>query len=150
MNTSRNNNEKKEDFYNITGGWDWKGVPLIEPYEVKKADPALEPNSWCIDFFSDHELGTYNVKRVDVKDSIIYLLCGKVDEKNDSTLVNLRNVPTGWFVIDTKQKKEEGFTTEVEFNAFIRNNKYPVPELLDLDSLSETLSHGKKLPWQFK
>lgn len=150
-NNSNNNKKKQDDFYTITGGWDWVRVPLLKPYEVKKADPEIKTNSWGVEFFNT--LGTYNVKCVDVQDSVIYILSGKVDEKNDSALVNLRNVPTGWYVIDTREKTEKGFAvekgfmSESEFNAYIKENKYPTPQWLNVDSLSNALAKGKKLPW---
>lgn len=147
---NRNNQQenKKDDFYTVSGGWDWIRVPLLKPYEAKKADPEIKTNTWSIDFLNS--LGTYNVKRIDVQDSIIYILSGKVDEKNDSTLVNLRNVPTGWYVIDTRTKAEKGFASEEEFKSYIKENNYPLPKWHDLDSLSIAFSDGKKLPWQPK
>ena len=30
---------KKDDFYTVSGGWDWIRVPLLKPYEVKRANP---------------------------------------------------------------------------------------------------------------
>ena len=136
------------DFYTATGGWDFARVPLIKPYVVKKLiDPKIPKHPWCIEFTSRNLSGPYNVKKVDVRDSIIYILAGKVDEKNDSTLVGARNVPTGWFVIDTKKKTEKGFINEEEFYEYINSNNYSLPKWFDVDSLSNAFIRGKKLPW---
>ncbi|MDJ1467910.1 hypothetical protein QNI19_29135 [Cytophagaceae bacterium DM2B3-1] len=150
-NTSKQNKEKKQDdFYTTTGGWDWIRVPLLKPYDVRKTDPEIEANSWTIKFYTS--LGTYNVKQVDVKDSIIFVLSGKVDEKNDSdsTLVNLINVPTGWYIIDTRKKIEKGFPSKEEFEMYIKENHYPIPQWHNIDSLSNALSQGAQVPWQPK
>lgn len=144
----KNDNKKQVDeFYTITGGWDWIRVPLLKPYEAKKIDPEIETNTWTIKFFNS--LGPFSIKRIDVKDSIVYLLCGKMENENkeDSTLVNLRNVPTGWFAIDVRTKSEKGFSNETEFNEYILQNKYPLPEWHDIDSLSRELANGGKVPW---
>lgn len=138
-----------DDFYTSTGGWDWIRIPLIKPYEATKVDPEIEASTWTIKFFNS--LGPFNIKRVDVKDSVIYLLCGKMDNCNsdDSTLVNLKSVPTGWFVIDARTMKEKGFSSEAEFSRYIRQQKYYFPHWHDLDSLSEKLGKGEQLPWKF-
>jgi hypothetical protein len=143
---SRKNDQ--DTFYTVTGGWDWVRVPLLKPYEVKKADPEIETNDWGIEFINS--FGTYNVKRVDVKDSIVFILSGKVDNKNDSTIVNSQNVPTAWFVIDTKRKTEKGFASEEAFKSYIKDNNYPRPRWHDIDSLSKALANGSKVPWMPK
>lgn len=145
---SKKQQKSGNDFYTATGGWDFARVPLIKPYVIKKLiDPKLPIHPWCIDFTSSTLLGPYNVKKVHVRDSIIYILSGKVDEKNDSTLVGTRNVPTGWFVIDTKQKTEKGFINEKGFYEYINSNNYSLPKWLDVDSLSNAFIRGEKLPW---
>lgn len=141
------NSKQVDEFYTVTGGWDWIRIPLLKPYEAKKADSEIETNTWTIKFFNS--LGPFSIKKVDVKDSIVYLLCGKMDNDNkeDSTLVNLRSVPTGWFVIDARTKTEQGFPSEAEFSKYISEKKYPVPEWHDIDSLSKALGNGGKVPW---
>lgn len=144
-------NNKQDRFYTVLGGRDWVRVPLIKPYEAKKAGIHPQTGIWTVEFFST--LGTYNVKRVDVQDSIIYILSGKVDEKDDSTLVGMRNVTTGWYVIDTKKRTargsspEKGFASEEEFWSYIKTNNYPGPRWLDIDSLIVALGEKGKLPW---
>lgn len=147
-NMSNKNKEKQDEFYTVTGGWDWIRVPLIKPYEVKKADPEIETNNWGIEFINS--FGTYNVKRIDVQDSIIYILSGKMDDKNDSTIVNSENVPTAWFAIDARTKTEKGFSSEAEFKEYIKENSYPAPQWHNIDSLSKALGEGGKVPWMPK
>lgn len=145
---SRSNEKKQDEFYTVTGGWDWIRVPLLKPYEAKKVDPEVETSNWGVEFFNS--LGTYNVKRVAVQDSVVYILSGQVDDKKDSTLVNLRNVPTGWYAIDVRTKTEKGFASEEEFKAYIQANNYPAPQWHDIDSLSDALGNKGKLPWMPK
>ena len=119
---NRNNNENKQDeFYSVTGGWDWVRVPLLKPYEVKRVDPEIKTNPWGTKLYSDL-YSADRVKRVDVQDSVIYLLCGTVDEKKDTTAIGTKNVPTAWFAIDTRTKTEKGFASEEEFNTYIKEN----------------------------
>jgi hypothetical protein len=134
-----------DDFYTVTGGWDWVRVPLLKPYEAKKVDPEVETSNWGVALFNS--LGTYNVKRVAAQDSIVYILSGRVDDKNDSTLVNLRTVPTGWYAINVKTKLEKGFANEEEFKAYIKANNYPIPKWHSIDSLSKALGEGGQVPW---
>lgn len=145
----KNNNQKSvDDFYTVTGGWDWIRVPLLKPYEAKKIDPEIETNGWGVKFYTS--LGTFNVRRIDVQDSIIYILSGQINTTDDSsinTLVNNTNVPTAWYAIDTRKGTEKGFASEAEFNSYISENKYPVPEWHDIDSLSKALGNGGKVPW---
>lgn len=146
-NKGKSVNERNE-FYTTTGGWDWIRVPLLSPYEVNKVDSKIKTNNWSVKFFNS--LGTYNVKRVDVKDSIIYILSGKINEENDSTLVNLRNVSTGWYIIDAKKRIEKSFSSEGDFKAYVSEKHYPVPQWHDIDSLSKALGEGGEVPWMPK
>lgn len=144
-NQDKEKQDKQDKFYTVAGGWDWVRVPLLKPYAAKKVDPEVETSNWGVEFFNS--LGTYNVKRVAVQDSVVYILSGQVDEKKDSTLVNLRNVPTGWYAIDVRTKTEKGFASEQEFKAYIKENNYPAPQWHDIDSLSKALSEGNQVPW---
>jgi hypothetical protein len=136
----KNGNQKQVDeFYTVTGGWDWIRVPLLKPYEVKKIDPNIETNTWYIAYGKiDNAI---NVKSVSVIDSIIYAYCC------DSTLLDYKYVKSAWFIFDTKQDIKQGFPSEAEFNQYINDNKYPVPQWHDIDSLSKALGNGGKVPW---
>lgn len=141
--------ENQDKFYTVTGGWDWLRIPLLKPYELKNASPKTK-NSWDIEFVNS--FGTFNVKKVDVQDSVIYLLSGRINKSdtNTITIVNSKNVPTAWFAIDVKTKTEKGFASEEEFKAYIKTNNYPVPQWHDIDSLSKALGEGGKVPWMPK
>lgn len=138
-------NEKKviqEEVYTSRGGWDWIRVPLLKPYEVKKIDPDIEKNTWVLNFkrqLRNH--AATNVKQVNVIDSTIYIACG------DSTLFDFQYVKSAWYIISLKKNYEIGFTVESEFIKFIQENNYTAPYWYDLDSLSNVLGMGAKLPW---
>ena len=142
-----NSKQEKDTFYSEIGGFDWIRIPLLKPYAAEKIDPEIETHSWIIKFQSDKLYNTYNVKRVAVEDSIVYVLSGTVDEKKDTTIIGTRNVPTAWFVMDVRKKTERGFENEKEFSVYLKENDYPLPHWYGIDSLSNELGRGKELPW---
>lgn len=138
-----------EDFYARAGGWDWKRLPLLDPYEIRLIDPEIERNSWLFEFKATSLLGTQQVKKVAVADSIIYLRCGSINALDgDTTDIGTRRSGSAWFVIDVAKKTEVGFPEEAEYLAYLESHRYPQPRWLDLDSLHETFGKNKKLPWQ--
>jgi hypothetical protein len=140
---------QKKDFYANAGGWDWKRLPLLEPYEIRLIDPEVKPNSWLFEFKATALLGTHHVKKVAVEDSIIYLRCGSITEfDRDTTNIGTRSSATAWFVIDVRKRTEEGFPEDAAFQAYLEEHHYPQPRWLEVDSLSETFGNNKKLPWQ--
>ena len=144
QNRSKSSENMQDEFYSVSGGWDWVRVPLLKPYVVKRANPKINM-VWDIEFI--HSFGTYNVKRVDVQDSVIYILSGNIGNNNDSTIVNTENVPTAWFVIDVRSNIEKGFDNEEEFRAYLRTHNYPNPKWHDIDSLSESFGALGTVPW---
>jgi len=136
----------EDEFYTVTGGWDYIRVPLIKPYEVKKVDPKVETNGWGIKLYSNL-FQVDRAKRVDVRDSVIYVISGEVNEIKDLTAIGTRNVSTAWFIIDVRTKTEKGFSSEEEFKAYIKENNYQAPHWHDIDSLSEELGKKGKVPW---
>ncbi len=86
---------EKKDFYTTAGGWDWKRLPLLEPYEITLIDPEVEQNPWLFEFKATSLLGTHHVKKVAVEDSIIYLRCGSITEfDRDTTNIGTRKSAT--------------------------------------------------------
>jgi hypothetical protein len=138
-------NEEQDDFYN-RDNWGLIRMPLIKPYVAVTGDDG--PNRrWTIG--PVHLFATYNIKRVAVQDSIVFLRSGKVDERNDSTIINTINVSKAWFVIDARNQVEKGFDNENEFKQYVEKNNYPLPHWYNLDSLAELLG-SKSLPWRAK
>lgn len=138
-------NEEQDSFYN-RDNWGLIRMPLIKPYVVETAESKSE-STWGIKFV--HSFGTYNIKRVAVQDSIVFLRSGKVDERDDSTLVNSENVSKAWFVINTRNQVEKGFDNELAFKNYIKENNYPLPHWYSIDSLSKSLGSGRLL-WRAK
>jgi hypothetical protein len=137
----------QDEFYNVTGGWDWVRVPLIKPYEVKKVDPEIKTNSWTIVLFDTlaNLSNIENVKKVGVVDSTIFVLSGG---DKDSTYFGGIKVAVAFHILNVKKKIERGFTSELEFNAYIDDNNYSIPSWYDIDSLSEALGNKGNLPWK--
>lgn len=132
--------DKQDPFYSTCGGWDYIRVPLLKPYAAILVDPEIETNTWTVDLLGP---GTYSVKRVSVRDSIVYLHCGKIDEKNDSTTIGVKNVPTAWYILDVRNKNEMVFSDFNKFNLYINKNNYPLPKWYFLDSIRD----DESLPW---
>ena len=76
---SRNLNKEQEDsFYVELGGWDYKRIPLIKPYEIINVNPEID-KSWTINLSVSSKLRQGqigNLKKVSVTDSIIYAVSG--------------------------------------------------------------------------
>ena len=132
--------KSKDDFYNTTGGWGWIRTPILKPYFAEKIDPRAENSTWVIKFQGYlHEAD--NVESISVKDSFIYINCG------DSNIYNSKYVENAWYVVDIRKNLETGFLNETEFNKYIKTNNIPTPTWKNIDSLSNLISHGKRLPW---
>lgn len=136
--------QNPDSFYENISGYDWMRIPLIKPYEIK-TNPQDSIRRWDMAFVK--LLGTYNVKKVDIKDSIIYILSGNIGD-GGNTFVNRTIAPTGWFIIDTKVNKEKGFVNEKDFNDYVINHSYPRPSWMCIDSLANVIIKKNKLPWR--
>jgi hypothetical protein len=134
-----------DSFYESFTGYDYNRIPLIKPYELRTYNPQDGQSRWDIAFVK--LLGTYNVKKVDVQDSIIYILSGNVGD-GDSTFVNRTTAPTGWFIIDARLSNEKGFLNQNDFNDYILQHQYPNPLWMDIDSLADSIRKKNKLPWK--
>jgi len=133
-----------DPFYYTFSNGDLQIVPLIKPYKIECVQG--QESNWSMDFSDGY--GTFNIKRIDVNDSIIYLLCGQIDSINSITFISgIGNVPTAWFILDTKKKKEVGFKTLVEFNNFLKSSHYGHPRWRNIDSLYTRLCNGGNQPW---
>lgn len=143
-------NEHTEDFYGTLGGIDWISLPLIKPYAAVLVDPEIESHSWIINFKdSTMSHNTYGVRKLCIKDSIIYILSGIVDGTGDSIAIKTTMHPTGWYILDTKKKTEKAFSDKTVLEEYIVEHNYSNPEWQDIDSLHDYFaSHREeKLPW---
>lgn len=137
--------QNPDSFYENISGYNWIRIPLVKPYELRITNPQDSTSMWDIAFVK--LMGTYNIKKVDVKDSIIYILSGDIGD-GGNTFVNLTNANTGWFIIDTKMKTEKGFFNEKDFNDHIIIHRYSRPSWMSIDSLANSIIKKNKLPWR--
>ncbi|RYE57186.1 MAG: hypothetical protein EOP48_06350 [Sphingobacteriales bacterium] len=145
-NAKKRQTVQEDEFYTEAGGWDWVRIPLIKPYQATTVISTNEKSIWNIDFKKG--LGTYNVRKIGVEDSTIYILSGRLDDtENILTLLNNNNVPTAWYIIDTRSKVEKGFASEKEFDKYLISQGYKYPKWYDIDSLCEALGDGGEVPW---
>jgi hypothetical protein len=135
---------EKYNFYATSGGWDWICIPLIEPYLLLKVDPEIETHDWALvavksgeEPFGNHI--SYNVKRVDVKDSLIFLYSEgeRAFISFDNTHINFSSV---FCVIDVARKDLIYFHTEDSLKEYIKAKNHPSPDWHNVDSLSHAVS----------
>ncbi|MFT6717070.1 MAG: hypothetical protein ACJA0Q_001721 [Saprospiraceae bacterium] len=140
--------EQQDEFYSVFGGWDWVRVPLIKPYELKNNSPKIDGSSWGLKLKTVKWHSTYNVKKVSVEDSVIFVKCGSIGPNdNDKTIIGTRNYPTAWYILDLKKDIESAFNNKNDFNTYCEENSYPIPTWHLVDSLRVRLSEKGKLPW---
>lgn len=149
-----NSGKKQQDNFYLTGaGWDWLRLPLIKPYYAMC--PSLNRDSdekkpWDVELYSDLLYSAHNIKYLNIQDSIIYILCGSVNDNLDSTIVKGNIVAKAWFIVDVKRKEENHFLQEQEFYAYVKKRKYPKPVWQNIDSIHNKFGETGKLPWRSK
>jgi hypothetical protein len=136
----------KNDFYAKKGGWDWIRVPLIDPYQVLKANPNSEGSEWSInlDYSITKLSNARNVESVFVSDSIIMVLCGNDDE---GTNLNNEKCHVAYYIYDLKRNRFLGFSEQHKFTEYVKGQKYSEPKWMNIDTLHKIFASGETLPW---
>ena len=126
-------------FFESTGGWDYRRIPLIEPYQAVSSDKK----TWTIDLKTDSIRYQYSVSST------------KLDVINDRFIITyapnaaLRGERFNevWFVIVPEENIEKGFAKEEEFSAYLKDNGIDNPNLTDANKLYEELVTNGYLEW---
>ena len=147
VNSCETDNRKK-DFYDISGGYCDVRLPLIKPYLLQRAESNPEDtfnNKWHINLVN--YLGIINIRKIDIQDSIIYIRSGNIEGFMDSTTLYDEPVANAWYILNVKNETEIGFDNEKKFKNELKKNNYPNPRWQNLDSLSKEIGKARKLPW---
>ena len=134
--------KKADDFYTTSRAFDFIRFPLIKPYQVMNIPHQNE--QWDITMVPQNgmeDIRAGNVVKLSVVDSVIFAVCG------DSTIYKDHWVKAAWFIIIPRQKKEESFLSEVDFNRYIKANKLPIPQWIEPARVWNEFDTSNKLPW---
>jgi hypothetical protein len=136
--SSIDNQPTGDAFFESTGGWDYKRIPLIEPYQ------AINTNDlWLIDLEtgSIRHQSTVGVTKLDIIDNK-YIVTYGTDE-----LYAGKEYDEVWFIIIPDENIEQGFTDEEEFFTYLKDNDIDEPNFRDLDVLYRELADRGYLEW---
>lgn len=138
----------KDRFYNKTGGFDYKRLPLIKPYELWSTGNLL--NVWYCDLKSSANPKQHQLvaQEVFVMNELIVFNCNKGCGKNGN------RVPDLFTLLNLKNKSEIDITSRVELLIQIKKiNKdinFKSPDdirFLNIDSVYKSFNNTGKLPW---
>lgn len=139
---------RKKDFYDVSGGYTDIRIPLIKPYVLSRGESNPEDtfsNRWHVNLVNC--FGIIHIRKIDVQDSIIYIRSGNIDNFTDGTTLCDSPVANAWYILNLKNKTEIGFDNEIGFKKEVIKNNYPNPRWQNLDSLSKAIGKAGKLPW---
>jgi hypothetical protein len=97
---------RKKDFYDVSGGYTDVRLPLIKPYVLSRGESNPEDtfsNKWHVNLVNC--LGIINIRKIDVQDSIIYLRSGNIDNFTDGTTLCDEPVANAWYILNLKNKE---------------------------------------------
>jgi len=134
----------KDNFYNKTGGSDYKRLPLIKPFEMWSTGNI--PNYWY------YQLKSHNIKftsqiagsEVSVSDAFII-----IHYKGGYQQVKSLADPEKFYLVDTKRKLEYEFNRLQELTTFLSNNQFDSNKIsfYNLDSIYTQFNQTGRLPW---
>ncbi len=120
-----NNNNKKDqgeedNFYVSKGSYDAVRIPLIKPYELIKLNGSNEWNLNLVEIPGS----VSNVNEVSIKGNFIFLRSGE-------SYCNNEKVKKSWVIIDTKNKSEQCFNRQEDFeNVNKEDTNFKVPDIV--------------------
>lgn len=145
-----------DSFYYSKGGFDYKRIPLKEPFElintgfdwyVRKYDP------------SDHSASIRsNIEKVGIKENYIHLYSKnnsfKIEPEqwkwtkiNQSFKITNYSYPEVWTIINTENDTENIFTSKDSYEEYLQRNNIENVELIKVDKVFENLSIQCNLQW---
>ena len=137
--TAAGNPPKDKDFYNIFKGWDYKRIPLIEPYEAINTNGKL----WLINLRTQsirYQFSAYATNLEVINGNVI------IAHASDAPLAGSMNDEV-WFVIIPNEKIEKGFKRQADLMAFLNRRKISHLNLTPADQLYEALLQKGFLKW---
>jgi len=126
-------------FFESTGGWDYRRIALIEPYQAVSVDKEM----WGVDLKTDSFRYQTSVRatKLDVIDTRFIVTY------SSNTTLEGKWVDELWFVIIPEESIEVGFTEEEKFLTYLKDNGIDNPNLTDVNELYEELINKGYLEW---
>ncbi len=140
-------------FFESSGGWDYRRIALIEPYQAV----SIDRKTWLV-----YQAEKYSVTptiRVTAGDELSETLAYVTNLKLDvidkrfivayapNTWLDGERVNEVWVVIIPKKNIEKGFTNEEEFLAYLDDQGIDYPNLTDANELYKELGNKGYLIW---
>lgn len=127
-------------FFKSTGGWDYRRIPLIEPYQAISTDKE----TWTIDLKTNSIRATFSigVAKLGVIDKRVIVV---YDAPN--AILRGERVGEAWFVIIPEENIEKGFTKEEEFLSYLEGRGIDHPKLTDVNEVYKEFFNKRHLEW---
>lgn len=125
------------DFYTKKGGWDYKRIPLIEPYVATNGGTG-----WGVQFYNVklRDENWSDISRINVIDSIIvihWIGVSKITEKSDTT----------WSFIVPKRKIEAKFRNEKSYLDSLSYYTNEKPVYREVEEVWDQFKKNTYLEW---
>ena len=125
-------------FFDSTGGWDYRRMALIEPYDAMNTN---NDGPWLIGLETITPGSSAEATKLNVIDKK-YIIAYAPD-----SVLNYERVEEVWFVIIPAENFEQGFATEAEFLAYLSYRGVEQPEIRDVEELFQELLKNGYLDW---
>jgi hypothetical protein len=128
-------------FFASRGGWDYRRIALIEPYHA--IDTNSNDETWIIESIIDSP--TYSSSASATKLNVINNKYIVTYVPND--VLEGERFDEVWVIIIPDENVEEGFSSEEEFVAYLKDRGIDQPNLTSVNKLYEELKEKGSLEW---
>lgn len=130
-------------FFESSGGWDYRRIALIEPYQAV----SIDRKTWTLGLERD-ELSV----RYQTLVNITNLKLDVIDKRfivayAPNTWLDGEQVNEVWVVIIPEENIEKAFTNEEEFLTYLKHRGIDQPNLIDANELYKELGNKGYLEW---
>jgi hypothetical protein len=128
-----------EDFFESSGGWGYRRIPLIDPYQAVSINEGM----WMIELRTDSRFQSTvaNIEKLNVVNN------SHIVSYSTNALVRGERVDELWSIIVPDEGIEMGFTEEHEFLAYLESSGIDELHLIDVDDLYKELVDEGYLEW---
>lgn len=140
-------------FFKSTGGWDYRRIALIEPYQAV----SINGKTWSI--YQAEKYSATPTVRVTARDELSQTLADVTNLRLDvidkrfivayapNTWLGEEHVNEVWVVIIPEENIKRGFTIKEEFLAYLNEKGIEQANLTDANELYEELANKGYLKW---
>ncbi len=130
-------------FFKSTGGWDYRRIALIEPYQAV----SIDKKTWTVGLEKD-KLSVRFQSLVDITNLKIDVIGKKVIVAYaPNTWLDGERVKEVWVVIIPEEDLEKAFTSEEEVLTYLKNRGINQPNLIDANELYKEYGDRGYLKW---